>query len=196
MLKNLLILFVLLFGMLATNAQQSHVNLDWAPQRNSEGLTPFMANPISPEVYDDHRVTFRVKAPDAREVLLSGSILLGLKTEKPIPFTKADDGLWNLTVGPMTPEIYYYKLLIDGMSVVDPANTLVGFAAQPGFSVLVVYGDGPAWYDAKDIPHGVVSRHIYHSEVMDGERELYVYTPPGNFRIVDGRTTCTNYRDE
>ena len=179
MLKNLFILFVLLIGMLATNAQQAHVNLDWAPQRNSEGLTPFMANTISPEVYDDHRVTFRVKAPDAKEVLLSGSILLGLKSEKPIPFTKADDGLWSLTVGPMTPEIYYYKLLIDGVSVVDPANTLVGFAAQPGFSVLVVHGDGPAWYDAKNVLHGVVSRHIYHSEVTDGERELYVYTPPG-----------------
>ena len=27
--------------------------------------------------------------------------------------------------------------------------------------------------------HGTVTRHVYHSEVTGGERELYVYTPPG-----------------
>lgn len=160
-------------------SQQAHVNLDWAPQRNDEGLTPFMANINSPDVKDDHTVTFRVKAPEAKEVLLSGSILLGLKSDRPIPFVKGEDGTWSLTVGPMTPEIYYYKLLIDGVSVVDPANTLVGFADQPGFSILVVHGDGPAWYDARNVPHGTVNRHIYHSDVTNGEREMYVYTPPG-----------------
>jgi len=176
--KRLLPLFLLL-GIIEINAQQAHVNLDWAPQRNNEGLTPFGANTISPEVRDDHTVTFRVKAPEAKEVLLSGSILLGLKSDKPVPFTKGEDGLWSLTVGPMTPEIYYYHLVIDGVSVVDPANTFVGFASQPGFSILVVHGDGPAWYDAKNVPHGAVTRHIYHSDVTGGEREMYVYTPPG-----------------
>jgi len=161
------------------NAQQAHVNLDWAPQRNDLGLTPFMARTISPEVYDDHTVTFRVNAPEAQEIKLSGSILLGLGTNQPIPFTKGDDGVWSLTVGPMTPEIYYYKLLIDGVSVVDPSNTLTGFANQPGFSILVVHGDGPAWYDARNVPHGTATRHFYHSEVTGGERDLYVYTPPG-----------------
>ncbi len=87
--------------------------------------------------------------------------------------------MWTLTVGPMTPEIYYYKLIIDGVSVVDPANTLVGFADQPGFSILVVHGDAPAWYDARQVPHGAVKRHIYHSDVTNGEREIYIYTPPG-----------------
>ncbi len=179
MLKKLSIVFVFVLGMMEMSAQQAHVNLDWAPQKNSEGLTPFMANTISPEVFDDHTVTFRVKAPQAKEVLLSGSILLGLKAEKPVPFTKNDGGMWTLTVGPLTPEIYYYKLVIDGVSVVDPANTLVGFADQPGFSILVVHGDGPTWYDAKNVPHGAVTRHIYHSEITGGEREMYVYTPPG-----------------
>jgi enterochelin esterase family protein len=79
----------------------------------------------------------------------------------------------------MTPEIYYYKFIIDGVSVDDPANTLTGFADQPGFSIVIVHGEGPAFYDAKNVPHGTVSRHIYHSDVTNGERELYVYTPPG-----------------
>jgi len=29
------------------------------------------------------------------------------------------------------------------------------------------------------VPHGTVTRHVYHSGVTSGERELYVYTPPG-----------------
>ncbi len=175
------VLFFLFFGMAELGAQQAHVNLDWAPQLIGDGLTPFMARTISPEVHDDHTVTFRINAPDVQNVLLSGSILLalGLDWEKPVPFTRGEDGHWTLTVGPLTPEIYYYKMIIDGVSVVDPSNTLVGFANQPGFSIVVVHGDGPAWYDAREVPHGNITRHIYHSDVTNGEREMFVYTPPG-----------------
>ena len=160
------------------HAQQAHVNLDWAPQKNIQNLIPFMAGVNSPEVTDDHMVTFRIKAPDAHEVMLSGSVLLGLKSQNPVSFAKGDDGIWTLTVGPLAPEIYYYKLFIDGVSVNDPANTFTGFADQPGFSILIVHGDGPAFYDAKNVPHGTVTRHIYYSPVTKGEREMYVYLPP------------------
>jgi len=63
--------------------------------------------------------------------------------------------------------------------VPDPNNTLTGFADQPGYSQLVVHGAGPAYYDAKTVPHGTLTRHVYHSTVTSGEREIYVYTPPG-----------------
>lgn len=159
-------------------AQQAHVNLDWDPQKNKENLTPFGANVISPEVFDDHTVLFRVKAPGATQISLSGSVLQGLGAKQPVPFSKGDDGIWTLKTGPIAPEIYYYKLIIDGVSVVDPANTFTGFADQPGYSILIVHGDGPAYYDAKDVPHGVVSRITYKSEVTKGQREMYVYTPP------------------
>jgi enterochelin esterase-like enzyme len=175
------VLCILLFGLAEIGAQQAHVNLDWAPQQIGDGFTPFMARAISPEVHDNHTVTFQLKAPDVQEVLLSGSILLalGLDWEKPVPFIKGEEGLWTLTVGPLDPEIYYYKLMIDGVAVVDPSNTLVGFANQPGFSIVVVHGDGPAYYDAREVPHGNITRHIYHSDVLNGEREIFVYTPPG-----------------
>ena len=35
------------------------------------------------------------------------------------------------------------------------------------------------YYDARSVPHGAVTRHVYHSKVTGGERELYIYTPPG-----------------
>ena len=160
--------------------QQSHVNLDWRPQKNTDNLLPFTATLNSPEVRDDGTVTFRVKAPAAREVLLTGAVLTGLgKGNKPVPFTKGDDGVWTLTVGPLAPDMYQYHLLIDGVRVADPNNTIAGSTAMPPFSTLVVHGGGPAWYDARNVPHGAVTRHVYHSTVTQGERDLYVYTPPG-----------------
>jgi enterochelin esterase-like enzyme len=164
----------------AAVAQQANVNLDWNPHKNTQNLTPYGANVISPEVRDDHTVTFRVKAPDARTVALAGGpVLLAIgKGNNPIPFEKGADGVWTLTVGPLKPNMYVYRFLLDGVAVVDPNNTFTGFSDQPGYSTLVVHGDGPSYYDAKPVPHGTVSRHVYHSEVLNGEREMYVYTPP------------------
>jgi enterochelin esterase-like enzyme len=162
------------------SAQQAHVNLDWAPQRNAEKLTPFGANVMSPEVHDDHRITFRLRAPDAQSVALTGGpILLALgRANSPAPFERGADGLWTLTVGPVKPNIYIYRLLINGVAVVDPNNTLTGSAAQPGYSTVVVHDSGPAYYDARKVSHGTITRHVYHSTVLDGAREMYVYTPP------------------
>src|SRR5580765_7279868 len=84
-----------------TRAQQANVNLDWNPHKNVQNLNPYGANVISPEVRDDHTVTFRLKAADARTVALTGGpILLAVgKGNAPIPFEKGADGLWTLTVG-------------------------------------------------------------------------------------------------
>ena len=160
--------------------QQANVNLDYNPQKDTEGLIPFSAPLNSPDVKDDHTVTFRLKAPDAKEVKLTGAVLTELGAGREgIPFTKGDDGIWTLTVGPLTPDIYMYHFKVDGMQICDPSNTYAAFTAMPPYSELVVHGDGPAYYDARNVPHGNVTRHIYHSNVTDGERELYVYTPPG-----------------
>ncbi len=177
------ILPLLLGGLLCWNAaaQQSNVNLDYNPQKNTEDLVPFSASLNSPDVRDDRTATFRLKAPEAKEVLLSGvALLTALGTDnKPVPFKKGDDGVWTLTVGPLNPDMYQYHFLVDGVSIADPNNTVAGFTAMPPFSTLVIHGDGPAYYDAKDVPHGLVTRHVYQSEVTHGQRELYVYTPPG-----------------
>ncbi|SDD72375.1 enterochelin esterase [Dyadobacter soli] len=178
--KKYLFISSLLAIPLATTAQQANVNLDWAPQKNTEQLVPYGGNVISPEVKDDHTITFRLKAPDAQTVELTGGpILLALKNKGNIPFKKDNDGLWTLTVGPVTPNIYVYRFLVDGVAVADPNNTLTGTSNQPGYSNLVVHGSGPAYYDARNVPHGSIARHIYHSDVLNGEREMFVYTPPG-----------------
>jgi enterochelin esterase family protein len=50
--------------------QQANVNLDYNPQKNTEGLIPFSAAVNSPEVHDDNTVTFRLKAPNEQKVVL------------------------------------------------------------------------------------------------------------------------------
>jgi len=75
--------------------QQANVNLDYNPQKNTEGLIPFSAPLNSPDVHDDQTVTFRLKAPKAQEVKLAGvAILTALgRGNEPVPFIKGDDGI-------------------------------------------------------------------------------------------------------
>ncbi|QRR00484.1 esterase [Dyadobacter sandarakinus] len=165
---------------LTSFAQQANVNLDWNPQKNTENLFPYGGNVVSPDVRDDHTVTFRLKAPDAASVQLTGGpVLLALRSKDPIPFVKGSDGIWTLTVGPLKPDMYVYRFLVDGVAVADPNNTITGVSNQPAYSTLVVHGARPAYYDAANVPHGSITRHIYHSDVLGGEREIFVYTPPG-----------------
>ena len=180
--ENFLFLLFLLMGIsLPLTAQQANVNLDHNPHQDTEGLTPFSAPLNSPEVHGDRTVTFRLKAPHAGEVLLPpGAIHTALgKGNHPIPFTKGVDGIWSLTIGPLDADIYAYHFRVDGMQITDPSNSIAAFTAMPPYSQLVVHDNEPSYYDAKQVPHGIVVRHIYHSGVTGGERELYVYTPPG-----------------
>jgi len=162
-------------------AQQANVNLDFNPQKDTEGLIPFSAPLNSPEVSDDQMVTFRLKAPEAKEVKVTdGTILAALgRGREPLSLVKGEDEIWSITVGPFKPDMYAYHFNVDGMQICDPSNTMAAFTAMPPYSQLIVHGDGPAYYDAKNVPHGNVTRHIYHSDVTNGEREMYVYTPPG-----------------
>jgi enterochelin esterase family protein len=177
--KLLLLSLIISFFLPHLAAQQAHVNLDRDPQKNTENLIPYSANVISPEVFDDHTVIFRLKAPDVSSVYLTGTMYVGEEARKTVPFAKDEDGLWTLKIGPLVPDIYLYHFIIDGVRVIDPNNTFVGFANMPAFSMLFVHGDGPAFYDAKNVPHGAITTHIYHSAVTGGEREMLVYNPPG-----------------
>ena len=98
----------------------------------------------SPEVGADQRVTFRLRAPNAKEV----AVAIGGKR---LPMQKDEQGLWSLTTDPMAPDIYTYSLVVDGASMNDPSNrqaqtSFTGFQTMfmvPG-SAAVAAGAGRA----------------------------------------------------
>lgn len=147
-----------------------------------------LANPPaavrSPEVAADHRVTFRLLAPKATEVVLTGEFMDGEKS-----LQKDDKGLWSVTVGPIDPEIYYYNFTIDGVRTIDPGNPNLKTGSTAGTiaSVLEVRGDGPAFYDGQSVPHGEIHTHWYGSKSLNTLRRLTVYTPPGYDRNLQRR---------
>jgi enterochelin esterase family protein len=79
--------------------------------------------PVSPEIQADRKVTFRLFAPKASEVVLMGSPGILEFTKKPLPLQKDDKGVWSLTIGPLPPGFYTYGYAIDGgLRMPDPSN--------------------------------------------------------------------------
>ncbi len=128
----------------------------------------------SPVFNADRTVTFRLRAPEADNVKLNAQFL-----DEPTPMKKNADGVWELTVGPAEPKVYYYSFLVDGVSVMDPQNPAIATSLLPSASTINYPGDGPQFYDEQDVPHGVVHTHHYHSKLENASRRLNVYTPPG-----------------
>ncbi len=130
--------------------------------------------PLSPEVLADGRVTFRIHAPAAREVLVWG------EWEGPeVPLTRDEGGVWFATVGPLVPDLYGYGFRVDGLSLLDPGNPWVKPMRSPTTSVLEVPGQGDLPHDFRDVAHGALRLLAYWSRALGRLRRLRVYTPPG-----------------
>jgi enterochelin esterase family protein len=129
---------------------------------------------VSPEVHSDHRVTFRFRGPNVKEVLVS---LDG--TPKPLPMQKDDQGVWSVTTDPLAPDYYNYAFSIDGVNSFDPSN----YATVPNFlyreSSVHVPGPPTLSWETRDVPHGEIRHHFYESGVVGDNRDFFVYTPPG-----------------
>jgi enterochelin esterase family protein len=128
---------------------------------------------ISPEVHSDRRVTLRLRAPNAKEVLVSGQV-----TPKPVPLTKDEQGIWSITLGPLAPDFYSYTLRVDGLAISDPSNPTLKTGIRGHSSAVLIAGESPTAWDARAVPHGAVHRHHYDSKVMEDLRAFTVYTPP------------------
>jgi enterochelin esterase-like enzyme len=129
----------------------------------------------SPEVGADRRVTFRLRAPEAKTVSVSGDF------GSDVALRRGDDGTWTATIGPLDPEMYVYFFIVDGVRLLDPNNPQVkiGYVTSTTTSLLTVPGDRPAFYDVQDVPHGEIRTLLYKSQSNGVTRELTVYLPPG-----------------
>ncbi len=125
----------------------------------------------SPEVGADRRVTFRLRAPNAKEV----AVALGGNR---LPMQKDEQGVWSATTDALAPDYYTYSLVVDGTSVNDPANRQVQTSFGSFQSMFAVPGPD-LWLPAAGVPRGAVARHAFHSAVANDDRDFFVYTPPG-----------------
>ena len=137
-------------------------------RRGGPGIT-------SPEVAADRRVTFRLRAPEAKKVTVSGDF------GNDVDLRAGEDGVWSATIGPLDPEMYVYYFTVDGVRLTDPNNPQlkIGYVTSTTTSLLTVPGDGPAFYDVQDVPHGEIRTLLYRSRSNGTTRELTVYVPPG-----------------
>jgi len=129
---------------------------------------------ISPEVHQDRRVTFRLRAPQAKQVEVDAGFVQGNK-----PMKKDENGLWSVTLGPTKPDIYEYTFNVDGLPVVDPSNSWLKVWLRNSRNLVEIHGDEPMFYEEQQVPHGTVHIHKYQSKSLGVPRRLYLYTPPG-----------------
>lgn len=146
-------------------------------------------NVVSPQINGDNTVTFRLFAPEAGSVQVTGDCIAERPVSMPdgstVNVRTADmarnaDGVWEYTVPePLASELYSYNLIVDGVKVTDPSNVYMIRDVSSVFSVFIVGGGQGELYKVNDVPHGTVSRMWYHSDVLDMDRRLTVYTPAG-----------------
>jgi enterochelin esterase-like enzyme len=128
---------------------------------------------VSPEVHSDKSVTFRFRAPNAKEVLL------GLEGFSKVPMAKDDQGVWSLTAAPLEPDFYGYTFTADGVALIDPSNYLMKPNLLNTQSQVHVPGPATLPWEVNDVPHGTIHHEFYRSAVVGDQRDFYVYTPPG-----------------
>lgn len=123
-----------------------------------------------PRILPDLRVEFRVKAPEA--------VKLQVQLGKTYDMQKDNQGIWTVTTDSQVPGFHYYSLVIDGVTVADPASESF-YGTGRMSSAIDIPEKGADFYDLKDVPHGALSSKYYFSKVTNSWRRLFVYTPPG-----------------
>jgi enterochelin esterase-like enzyme len=145
-----------------------------ATKAGGRGARPAPASPAY-EVHPDRTVTFRLRAPDATDVKVSGDF-----TQNAVTMLKGQDGNWSVTAGPLRPALYNYAFTVNGVRAVDPANPMIGAADRAsGSSIFEVRAEKPEPWDVQAVPHGTVHINYYVSKKFEAPRMMYVYTPAG-----------------
>jgi enterochelin esterase-like enzyme len=176
MMKLMRVVSVILFAGASVCAQTPTIQKPQPPAASPQ--TP-AAPVVSPEVLADHRVTFRLRAPNAKEVSVEID-----GAGKPLAMQKDVEGIWSATSEPLAPDYYGYSFVVDGVTMFDPSNS----AAIPNFLYRAseLYAPSapanaaaPLPWEMADVPHGEIHHHFYRSKVVGDERGFFVYTPPG-----------------
>lgn len=144
---------------------------------------------VSPEIHENNTVTFRLKAPKAVKVQVTGDFLPTQKIKTQFgefdgpgvaDLKEGKDGVWEYTTPePLSPELYSYSFIVDDLKMMDPANVYMIRDVATVTNVFIVGGERADLYKVNKVPHGTVSRVWYNSPALGMDRRLTVYTPAG-----------------
>src|ERR1051325_10987735 len=123
-----------------------------------------------PKVDSKGQATFRIYAPNAQSVMVGTGKRFGL--------TKGPDGFWSVTTSPLPVGFHYYNVYIDGTAFNDPgAQTF--FGSSKWMSGIDIPDPAGNFYQAREVPHGMVRIHTYYPKIKNAPRRAFIYTPPG-----------------
>ena len=141
---------------------------------------------LSTEVNADNSVTFRLHAPKAVKVEVAGDFLPpmvvdGQERRAVAEMTEMDGGVWEYTTaGPLSPELYSYRFIVDGQEMADPGNVHQLRDVSSITNILIIRNsECDDLYSVNDVAHGSVSKVWYKSDKLGLNRRLTIYTPPG-----------------
>lgn len=144
---------------------------------------------VSPQINENNTVTFRINAPAARQVLVTGDFLAPRQIDTPVgpvegpgfaALERGADGLWSYTTGEaLAPELYSYSFVVDSLKVNDPSNVYMLRDIASVSNIFIVPGGRGDLYSVNDVPHGALHKMWYDSPVLGLRRRLTVYTPAG-----------------
>ena len=139
-------------------------------------------NIVSPEIHENNTVTFRLKAPKAIKVEVTGDFLPTGKNGDAgkASLTENKDGVWEFTTNePLASELYSYSFIVDGLKTQDPSNVYMIRDVASVTNVFIVGGEKGKLYSVNNVAHGSVTRCWYNSPTLNMKRRLTIYTPAG-----------------
>lgn len=84
--------------------------------------------------------------------------------------------MWSATVGPLTPELWYYTFNVDDASVVDPSNANLLRDGTRYMNFFIVPGPESEIYPIRDVSHGNVNIVWYDSPSLKLQRRMHGQT--------------------
>ena len=100
-----------------------------------------------PQLFSDNSVKFFVRAPEAQKVQVD---ICGTKYD----MTK-DGSTWTVKTKPLVPGFHYYSLIIDGVSVADPASQSF-YGCSRWSSAIEIPEKGMDDFEVQAVKHGQV----------------------------------------
>lgn len=144
--------------------------------------------PVSPEISPDNTVTFTLRAPEAKEVVLKGSLFPrknyvqsqsgGFGKEGSVKM-KQDGDKWTYTTSALPSDFYTYSFSVDDKPVVDPDNPDKFRDIGDTLNYFIIPGGVGDLFAVNNVPHGKIEKVWYPTSLTAmKKRRMTVYLPP------------------